>query len=78
MSQPTLASIPGILARTLLRAVARILTLAAGIFLLVGLALAFASLMVATWRTPRRPRTQLLVDIAVAGTELYKLRRRRH
>lgn len=71
-SQPTLLDVPAILARTILRTIARIIFAGAVLFLLVGIALTLLSVLLATWRSPRTPRVTLLVDIARATTELVK------
>lgn len=76
MSQPTLIHVPGILFRTILRLVARIVLVAASVLLLMGAALALGSLLIATWRTPRSRRTQLATDIVLLAVELIKDRRR--
>ena len=73
---PTLASVPGILLRTSLRLVARVLFCVAAVVLLLGAGLAFSSLLLSTWRTPRTRRVQLAVDIVLLTTELIKERRR--
>lgn len=70
--EPTVAAIPGILLRTALRFVGRVLFAVAGVLLLCGFSVAFASLFVATWRTPRTHRTQLLASLLVAATQLVK------
>lgn len=75
MNQPTLANIPDILTRTILRLAARIILALAAVVLLIGTALALLSLLIATWRTPRGHRTQLAVDIALAVTALAKSRK---
>lgn len=72
MTQPTLIHIPGIIFRTIMRLIARILLFMAGIVLLLGATLALGSLLLATWRTPRTPRTQLVADIVLLGTRIYK------
>ena len=72
MSQPTLAHIPGILFRTTMRLIARLLFLLAILPLVVGFAFALVSLLLATWRTPRSRRTELVIDIALLATELAK------
>lgn len=76
MNQPTLATIPGILFRTTLRLVARIILIGAAAFLLIGGMLTLLSLLVGTWRTPRGRRVQLAADIVLLTTELVKERRR--
>jgi len=76
MNQPTLASIPGILLRTLFRLLARALFVVAGILLVGGFALSLICLLLATWRTPRSRKTQLITDIILLATELYKDSRR--
>lgn len=76
MNQPTLASVPGILLRTSLRLVGRIIFIGAAAFLLIGGALTLLSLLVATWHTPRSRRVQLASDIILLTTELIKDRRR--
>lgn len=76
MTQPTLASIPGILLRTVLRLIARILFVLAGALLLGGLALSLFCLLLATWRTPRARKWQLVTDIVLLATEIAKERRR--
>lgn len=70
--QPTLAAIPGILLRTSLRMVARIILLVAGVALLCTLALGFASLFVATWRSPRTPKIQALTALVLSVWEVYR------
>jgi hypothetical protein len=72
MSQPTLLSIPGILFRTTMRLIARIVMFLAGIVLLIGAMLALSSLLLATWRTPRTRRTQLIVDAVLLATQIVK------
>lgn len=72
MSQPTLAAIPGILLRTTLRLLARLVFLLASLFLLIGAGLALGSLLLATWRTPRNRRVQLAADIVLLTAELAK------
>lgn len=72
MSQPTLAHIPGILLRTALRSISRIILVLASGVLLFGIALALLSLLIATWRTPRDRRTTLVIDTALLATELVK------
>ena len=74
MTQPTFAHIPGIIFRTTMRLIARIILLLAILPLLVGAAFALVSLLLATWRTPRSRRTQLAVDIILLATELAKER----
>ena len=76
MNQPTLTSIPGILFRTTVRLVARLILILAGALMLAGAALALVSLLLATWRTPRSRRISLAIDIALLATELAKERRR--
>lgn len=72
MSEPTLASIPGILLRSFLRLVARVILAAAACFLLLGVGFSFLSLIIATWRTPRSHRVQLMADLAGTVTALIK------
>lgn len=76
MNQPTFANIPGILFRTSLRLVGRIIFTLAAVVLTVGAGLALLSLLVSTWRTPRSRRMQLAADIILLVTELAKDRRR--
>lgn len=76
MSEPTLTAIPGILLRTILRLVARIILVLAGALLLGGIALAIVCLLLGTWRTPRSRKWQLISDIILLTTELVKERRR--
>lgn len=70
--QPTFAHIPGILFRTTMRLIGRLIFLLAILPLIVGVTMALASLLIATWRTPRSRRVQLAVDIVLLGTELAK------
>ena len=74
MTQPTLAHVPGILFRTTMRLIARLVFLLAILPLIVGVAMTLASLLLATWRTPRSRRVQLAVDIVLLATELAKER----
>jgi len=72
VNQPTLANVPGIFLRTILRLISRVILIAAGVFFLVGIALAFGSLLLATWRTPRSRRAALTADIVLLATEFAK------
>lgn len=76
MTQPTLATIPGILLRTVLRMIGRIIFVGAAAFLIIGTALTLLSLLVATWHTPRSRRVQLASNILLLTVELIKDRRR--
>lgn len=72
-SPPTLAAVPGILLRTVLRLFARVIFFLAGFFLFAGLALVYVSILVATWRSPRGPRVQAVVDFIIAAIALVKV-----
>lgn len=71
-SEPTLASIPGILFRTLTRLVARGVFFIAAITLTITVALIACSLLLATWRSPRTPKTQAIADVLIAVTQAYR------
>lgn len=58
-TEPTLAAIPGILVRTVLRLVARV-------FLLTGGMLVLLSIVLVTWRSARTPRQQKWIALGVA------------
>lgn len=75
MSQPTLIDIPGILLRTTLRLIARIIFMLAGLLLLGGIALTLLCLFLATWRSPRTKKWELAANIVLLATELVKDRR---
>lgn len=70
--QPTLAHVPGILLRTILRTIARIILVLAGAVLLLGLGLAFLSLFLATFRSTRGPKSHALVNLMVAAVEAVR------
>lgn len=72
MRQPTLADVPGILWRTFARLIARIVFTAAGGVLLAGFALAYLSILIATFRSTRRPRGQIIVDWLLATYALWQ------
>jgi len=72
MNEPTIATIPGILLRSVLRLVSRIIFVAAACFLLLGIGFSLLSLVLATWRSPRSHRIQLIADLAGTVTALVK------
>lgn len=54
--EPTLASVPGILVRTIMRTLARVVLLLAGVMFLVTVALLNVSLILATFSSSRGSR----------------------
>lgn len=76
VTEPTLASIPRILFRTVMRLVARGVFMLAAAALLIGLTLIACSVLLNTWRSPRTPRAQALIGLALAAQKAYETFRR--
>ena len=72
VTEQSLASVPGIILRSLLRTLARILFVLTALAAILTASLAILSILLATWRSPRTPRTQAIVNVAVSLAQLYR------
>lgn len=70
--QPSLIDVPGILLRTTLRFIARVLLLVAWFGLIATVTTFYAAFMLSTWRSARTPRTQAIYAIVEGVTVLYR------
>lgn len=72
MNQPTLADVPGILTRTILRLVARVFLGVAGAIFLLSVALGVFSLLLVSFRSARTTRTQAIAQLIEAVIAIFR------
>ncbi len=72
MTQPTIASIPGILTRASLKTVARLLLVLVWATLLLTVTLGMLSLFLGTYQSSRTDKREAITDVIGSLTRAYK------
>lgn len=72
VTEQSLASVPGIILRSTLRTLARIILLLTALTAILTAGFLLLSILLMTWRSPRTHKTTAVVNVAISLAQLYR------